>query len=84
MKCKVDFCRGDCDSCNHFSVKDKNDGLVAIKKKVTSHYIAPDLSAIKYLIDYDAGDDYSAKSDDELIEMMNKLLKEIKNETKKR
>lgn len=56
------------------------------KRKVTSHYVAPDLSAIKLLMNAtQTNNDLSSLSDDELLLMKNKLINEIggdKNETK--
>jgi hypothetical protein len=58
--------------------------MVMVKKKITKHYIPPDMLAIKILfeiygkeIDYD---NLNNLSDNELIELKNKLIKEISNE----
>ena len=61
-----------------------NENLTLTKKKVTTHYIPPDMLAIKILfeiygkeIEYD---NLSKLSDSELIELKNKLIKETLNE----
>ncbi len=72
------------DLSNEKTSKQSNETLTLIKKKVTTHYIPPDMLAIKILfeiygkeIDYD---NLNKLSDNELIELKNKLIKEISNE----
>lgn len=54
------------------------------KKKITTHYVPPDLSAIKMLLEIYGkevgGDSISSLSDDELLNLKNKLIKELSNE----
>lgn len=54
------------------------------KKKITTHYNPPDIQAIKILFDL-ADEDNNSKSlndlsDDELLKLKNKLIKELSNE----
>lgn len=55
-----------------------------IKKKVSSHYIQPDIQAIKLLLEIyenqNSLDGISSLSDEELISLKNKLIKELSNE----
>jgi len=58
--------------------------LILVKKKVTTHYIPPDMLAIKILfeiygkeIEYD---NLNTLTDEELLDLKNKLIKEISNE----
>jgi len=82
---KVDFCEGDCRSCNRFSFDEDERRLKVIKKKVTSHYIPPDIQAIKILMDKDnEKDDYMSMSDDELYREIKKLYIEIENDDKEK
>ena len=64
--------------------EDKNNqNLTLIKKKVTTHYISPDMVAIKILLEIyneKMKDDLSNLTDSELLELKNTLLKEIQNE----
>jgi len=59
-------------------------GLELLKKKVTTHYIPPDMSAIKILIE-NFGQEMKNEqsvldelSDDELMKMRNEIIKDIK------
>ena len=61
-----------------------NENLTLVKKKVTTHYIPPDMLAIKILfeiygkeIEYD---NLNTLTDEELLDLKNKLIKEISNE----
>ena len=61
-------------------------GLVLLKKKVTTHYIPPDITAVKMLIEI-AGEEIGVNnniieslSDDELLKLKRELIEEIKNE----
>ena len=74
---KVDYCEGDCRKCNHFLYEPKDDEILkVVKKKVTRHYIPPDLTALKMLTSEKHDDDYIKLSDAELDELLQKLLKE--------
>lgn len=56
------------------------DGLTLVKKKVTTHYVQPDMVAIKILFDEvqkKDGDETHDMSDDELIKLKNKLIEEL-------
>lgn len=60
-----------------------SNGLTLVKKKVTSHYVSPDMSAIKILLDLTNerdSDDLESLSDEELLKLRNQLIEEIKNE----
>ena len=58
--------------------------LALVKKKVTTHFVAPDMIAIKILFEiFDKkveDNDLDKISDEELMELKTKLLEEIKNE----
>jgi len=61
-------------------------GLILAKKKVTSHFVPPDMLAIKILLENFGEkideDKFSAMSDSELIKLANSLSREIKNISK--
>lgn len=63
--------------------KDTKD-LTISKKKITTHYVPPDISAIKILFEiFDKevnSDDISNLSDKDLLDLKNKLIKELSNE----
>jgi len=58
--------------------------LVLTKKKISTHYIPPDMIAIKILFEiFDKkvdGNDIDKLNDEELLNLKNKLLKELKDE----
>lgn len=60
--------------------------LVLVKKKITTHYIPPDMLAVKILFETLKEkineDDINTISDDELIKLKDKLLGELKNDNK--
>ena len=61
----------------------QNEGLILVKKKVTSHYIPPDMLAIKILLEIfgkEAVGDLEGLSDEELIKFKEKIMKELKDE----
>lgn len=62
-----------------------NDDLILSKRKVNTHYIPPDMIAIKILFEiYEKkvdDNEISKLSDDELLKLKNKLLEELSNET---
>lgn len=69
---------------NEKSQQQINENLTLVKKKVTTHYIPPDMLAIKILfeiygkeIEYD---NLNTLTDEELLDLKNKLIKEISNE----
>jgi len=60
--------------------------LVLVKKKVTSHYIPPDLSAIKMLVE-NFGQEINGDggmlerlTDDELLEMRSEIIKDLRQD----
>jgi len=59
-------------------------GLVLLKKKVTTHYIPPDLAAVKMLIEIAGeemkrGNDFlDGMSDEELLKLKKELMSELK------
>ena len=60
--------------------------LIMSKKKVTTHYIPPDMLAIKMLIEnfgqeVDGSDDFSQLSDQDLLNLQNELIKQLKEES---
>ena len=61
----------------------ENKNLTLSKKKVTTHYVSPDMLAIKILLEIygeKMNDDISHLSNNELIELKNKLIKDLQNE----
>lgn len=67
-------------NCGVINENSKN--LMLVKKKVTTHYIPPDLSAIKILLE-DFGQEIKGNdmlddmSDDELLKLRNEIVKEL-------
>ena len=63
-----------------------NQSLVMVKKKITKHYIPPDMLAIKILFETIKekvnDENLSNISDDELLKLKDKLTKELFNEDK--
>ena len=62
---------------------EKNEALILTKKKVTSHYIPPDMLAIKILLEIfgkEAVSDFEKMTDEELFKFKKKILEELKNE----
>ena len=69
---------------NENTSQQNNENLTLVKKKVTTHYIPPDMLAIKILfeiygkeIEYD---NLTNLSDKELLNLKNQLLKDILND----
>ena len=64
--------------------KQTNENLTLVKKKITTHYIPPDMLAIKILFEIFRKEidinDLENMSNDELINLKNKLISEISNE----
>jgi hypothetical protein len=62
-----------------------NKDLILTKKKVSTHYIPPDMVAIKILFENFEkkvdSNDIEKLNNEELINLKNKLLEELKNET---
>lgn len=58
---------------------DNRSNLVLVKKKITTHYVPPDMLAIKMLMEDDKEkiDNLSNMTDEELVSLKNKLIKEI-------
>ena len=69
---------------NETKKEQNNSNLVMVKKKVATHYIPPDLLAVKILFETlkeKVNEDYIEKlSDDELLKLKDKLLGEVLNE----
>ena len=68
---------------NEGEINKGDEKLVLVKKKVTSHYIPPDMLAIKILLEMfgkEELDDIEKMTDDELIKFKNKIMKELKDE----
>lgn len=65
-------------------IQQNNQNLVMVKKKITKHYIPPDMLAIKILFETIKekvnGDDLNNISDEDLIKLKNKLTEELLNE----
>lgn len=59
------------------------DGIEQLnKRKVTTKYIPPDLTALKAYLELTNGtNDYENMSDEELIKIKNELIKDLKNES---
>ncbi len=53
--------------------------LSLIKKKVSSHFVAPDMLAIKMLLDMrgKSSGELSSMTDEQLLELKNKLIKQL-------
>ena len=66
--------------------KSETQDLVLVKKKITKHYIPPDMLAVKILFETLKekvnADDLDNLSDEELINLKNKLIGELIDETK--
>ena len=66
--------------------KRNTENLVLVKKKITKHYIPPDMLAVKILFETIKekvnDNDIENLSDDELIKLRDKLLGELLNENK--
>lgn len=64
--------------------ENKQQNLTLAKKKITTHYIPPDMLAVKILFETIKekvnNDDITNLSDDELLNLKNKLLRELNNE----
>lgn len=64
--------------------KNNTQNLVLVKKKITKHYIPPDMLAVKILFETLKekvnNDDLNNLSDEELLKLKDKLLGELKNE----
>ena len=64
--------------------KEENGNLQLVKKKVATHYIAPDINAIKILFEIfekKVGESSLENlTDNELLDLKNKLIKELSNE----
>lgn len=64
--------------------KKENQSLVLVKKKITTHYIPPDMLAVKILFETIKEkvneDDLNNLSDEDLIKLKDKLLGELNNE----
>lgn len=74
-------------SINEESKKESNDkNLVMVKKKITKHYIPPDMLAIKILFETIKetvnDDDLKNISNEELLKLKDKLIGELLNENK--
>lgn len=63
---------------------DKDGKMILSKKKVSQKYIPPDTGALKALVDLIGGDndDLRKMSDEQLKEEKDRLLKELKNNSK--
>lgn len=64
--------------------KEQEESLVLSKRKVSTHYVPPDMLAIKMLLENDRKkvDSLSAMTDEELLSLRSKLLNELKQEQK--
>lgn len=64
----------------------KPENLTLVKKKVTTHYISPDMLAIKILLEIFGEkvnkDNIDSMTDEELLKLKKKLVEEILNEDK--
>lgn len=68
---------------NEIKICKADEGLILVKKKVSSHYIPPDMLAIKILLEMFGKkevDNVKQMTDDELFKFKEKILEEIKNE----
>ena len=63
---------------------DKN--LTLVKKKIATHYVSPDMQAIKILLEIfpeKIDDNFNEISDEDLLSLKNKLIGELLNEPNK-
>ncbi len=62
-----------------YVVKKDTEELELAKKKISTHYIPPDMLAIKMLLEFSDQNSevLSNMTDDELIELKNNLIKEL-------
>ena len=63
---------------------ENSEGLVLLKKKVTTHYVPPDLTAVKMLLEnfgekVKSNDFVDELNDDELITLRDEILSQIKS-----
>ena len=70
---------------NKTTTESSNESLTLVKKKVSTHYISPDMLAIKILFEIFkekvTSNEIENMSDEELLNLKNELLKELKDET---
>lgn len=75
---------GDTIKSSNETKQKENTNLVLVKKKVTTHYIPPDMLAVKILFETLKEkvneDDLNKLSDEELLKLKDKLLGELLNE----
>ena len=72
------------ESSSQCECEDKQ-GLILLKKKVTTHYVPPDLAAVKMLLE-NFGKEITTQNrienmkDDELLELRSEIIKELKGD----
>ena len=82
---EVTLCTGDCLTCNKREVKSLERTFVLTKKRVSTHYVPPDITAIKMLNEVmqtqKTLQDLSACTTEELAKLKNELITKLKLET---
>lgn len=74
-KLDFDICGGNCAMCDGYCAKDFSSQTVISKKKVATKYVAPDMVAIKLMIERDEKQkDIGAMTDAELKALEKELL----------
>ena len=77
----VVLCSGDCSSCNLYEQKPVEQEFVVSKKRVSTHYVVPDMTAIRILGEIEGEKDkralLSALSQEELEMMRKEKLEEL-------
>lgn len=64
-----------------YALDDNGDNIKLVKKKVTTKYLPPDISAVKMLLNMAQGnaENYANMTDEELISEKNRLLNILKD-----
>ena len=85
MFSKIKNCDGKCAECGRFSERSFSLGLVEVKRKVSTKYVEPDMSAIKLLNEFrkekDDEFDFDGLSNEELLVKKSELLKALNEES---
>ena len=81
-------CTGDCLSCIKYEQKPIEKTFVLTKKRVSTHYVAPDMTAIKLMNDIlaeeNAKDCIERMTEEELEALRQSLLRELNDDTRQK
>ena len=85
MFSKIKNCDGKCSECDRFSERGFSLGLVEVKRKVSTKYVEPDMSAIKLLYEFSKQKeeddfDFDGLSNEELLAKKKELLRILNEE----